>query len=204
MKTFSIRGHLLKVRWFVRNHDDESHLGCRRPRLSSTSIYKIHAKTLLPLYNRPVIDYSLATIRRAGIKDITIISNKFVGQITSHVGQGLPDERIHYVIEEEPLGLHTPSTSHALTTKTLASWCIFQITLPQLNSNHMFKISMPQMNHRAACSSLVKKRIPKLLALRYLMRKATFATWLKSQNNPIESGHWRHLLVRRRVLDLFG
>jgi len=66
-------------------------------------------KTLLPLYNRPVIDYSLATIRRAGIKDITIISNKFVGQITSHVGQGLPDERIHYVIEEEPLGV-----AHAL------------------------------------------------------------------------------------------
>lgn len=66
-------------------------------------------KTLLPLYNRPVIDYALGTIRRAGIKDITIISNQFVGQIASHVGQGLPGERIHYVIEEEPLGV-----AHAL------------------------------------------------------------------------------------------
>ena len=66
-------------------------------------------KTLLPLYDRPVIDYALGTIRRAGIKDITIISNQFVGQIAKHVGQGLPGERIHYVIEEEPLGV-----AHAL------------------------------------------------------------------------------------------
>ena len=66
-------------------------------------------KTLLPLHERPVIDYALGTIRRAGIKDITIISNQFVGQIAKHVGQGLPGERIHYVIEEEPLGV-----AHAL------------------------------------------------------------------------------------------
>lgn len=66
-------------------------------------------KTLLPLHDRPVIDYALGTIRRAGIRDITIISNRFVGQIASHVGQGLPGERIHYVIEEEPKGV-----AHAL------------------------------------------------------------------------------------------
>mgnify|MGYP006236916919 CR=1 FL=1 len=66
-------------------------------------------KTLLPLYERPVIDYALGTIRRAGIKDITIISNQFVGQIAKHVGQGLAGERIHYVIEEKPLGV-----AHAL------------------------------------------------------------------------------------------
>ena len=66
-------------------------------------------KTMLPLYERPVIDYALGTIRRAGIKDITIVSNQFIGQITSHVGQGLEGERIHYVIEEEPRGV-----AHAL------------------------------------------------------------------------------------------
>lgn len=62
-------------------------------------------KTMLPLYERPVIDYALGTIRRAGIKDITIVSNQFIGQITRHVGQGLEGERIHYVIEEEPRGV---------------------------------------------------------------------------------------------------
>ena len=66
-------------------------------------------KTLLPLHQRPVIDYALATIRRAGITDITIIANQFVDQIAKHVGQGLPDENIHYVIEETPKGV-----AHAL------------------------------------------------------------------------------------------
>ncbi len=67
-------------------------------------------KTLLPLYKRPVIDYALATIRRAGISDITIIGNQFIGQIAQHVGTGLPGENIHYVIEEEPKGVQ-----HALS-----------------------------------------------------------------------------------------
>ena len=66
-------------------------------------------KTLLPLYNRPVLDFALGTIRRAGIKNITIISNEFIGQIARHIGSGLEDEKIHYVIEEEPLGV-----AHAL------------------------------------------------------------------------------------------
>jgi len=62
-------------------------------------------KTLLPLHERPVIDYALGTIRRAGIQDITIVANQFIGQIAQHVGAGLPGERIHYVMEEEPLGV---------------------------------------------------------------------------------------------------
>ena len=66
-------------------------------------------KTLLPIHERPVIDYALGTIRRAGIQDITIIANRFIGQIAQHVGTGLPGERIHYVMEEEPLGV-----AHAL------------------------------------------------------------------------------------------
>ena len=66
---------------------------------------KITQKTLLPIYDRPVIDYALGTIRRAGITDITIISNQFIGQIAKHVGSGFPNEKIHYVLEEEPLGV---------------------------------------------------------------------------------------------------
>ena len=66
---------------------------------------KISQKTLLPLYDRPVIDYALGTIRRAGIKNITIISNEFIGQIAKHVGSGLAGEQIHYVLEETPKGV---------------------------------------------------------------------------------------------------
>ena len=66
---------------------------------------KISQKTLRPIYDRPVIDYALGTIRRAGIKDITIISNQFIGQIAKHVGSGFEDEKIHYVLEESPEGV---------------------------------------------------------------------------------------------------
>lgn len=62
-------------------------------------------KTLLPLFDKPVIDYALATIRKSGIKDITIIANEKIGQIAKHVGIGKEGERIHYVIEHEPAGV---------------------------------------------------------------------------------------------------
>jgi len=62
-------------------------------------------KTLLPLYERPIIDYALGTIRRGHIQQITIISNEHIGQIANHVGQGLEGEQIHYVLEEEPKGV---------------------------------------------------------------------------------------------------
>ena len=62
-------------------------------------------KTLLPLFDRPVIDYALGTIRRGGITRTTIISNEHIGQIAKHVGQSLDGEQIHYVLEEEPQGV---------------------------------------------------------------------------------------------------
>ncbi len=66
---------------------------------------KYTQKTLLPLNDRPVIDYALGTIRRAGISNITIIANQFIGQIAKHVGSGLEGEVVHYVMEEEPRGV---------------------------------------------------------------------------------------------------
>ena len=36
---------------------------------------------------------------------ITIISNEHIGQIAKHVGQSLDGEQIHYVLEEDPLGV---------------------------------------------------------------------------------------------------
>jgi glucose-1-phosphate thymidylyltransferase len=57
-------------------------------------------KTLLPLCGRPIIDYVLSTVRSAGIKDITIIGNRFINKIQNHVG-----DDIEYVLEKEPLGV---------------------------------------------------------------------------------------------------
>ena len=57
-------------------------------------------KTLLPLCGRPIIDYAMATIRNAGIDEITIIGNRFIDKIREHVGSG-----VNYVMEEEPRGV---------------------------------------------------------------------------------------------------
>tara|TARA_B100000475_G_scaffold160363_1_gene121228 strand:+ start:57 stop:758 length:702 start_codon:yes stop_codon:yes gene_type:complete len=57
-------------------------------------------KTLLPLCGRPIIDYAMATIRNAGINEITIIGNRFIDKIREHVGSG-----VNYVLEEEPRGV---------------------------------------------------------------------------------------------------
>ncbi len=57
-------------------------------------------KTLLPLCGRPIIDYAMATIRNAGIREITIIGNRFIDKIRQHVGDG-----VNYVLEEHPLGV---------------------------------------------------------------------------------------------------
>lgn len=62
-------------------------------------------KSLLPLHRRPVIDFALGTMRRAGVTEITIIGNHFIGQVSQHVGTGLEGESINYVIEEKPRGV---------------------------------------------------------------------------------------------------
>jgi len=62
-------------------------------------------KTLLPLFDRPVIDYALGTIRRGGISKITVVSNEHIGHIAKHVGESLENEQIHYVLEEDPKGV---------------------------------------------------------------------------------------------------
>jgi len=62
-------------------------------------------KSLLPLYDRPVIDYALATMRKAGIKEITIVANKYIMQISDYIGSGIDGERFHYVLEESPQGV---------------------------------------------------------------------------------------------------
>ena len=62
-------------------------------------------KSLLPIYDKPVIDYALATIRNAGISDVTIVANQHIMQISKHLGKGLENENVRYVLEEKPLGV---------------------------------------------------------------------------------------------------
>ena len=62
-------------------------------------------KTLLPIFDTPVIDYALSTMRKAGIKDITIVANRHIVQISEHIGEGVGGEKFRYVLEEKPAGV---------------------------------------------------------------------------------------------------
>lgn len=64
-------------------------------------------KSLLPVYNQPLLYYPLKTLIKAGIKDILIVSGKgHAGQILNLLGSGKDlGVRIAYEVQEQPGGI---------------------------------------------------------------------------------------------------
>jgi glucose-1-phosphate thymidylyltransferase len=64
-------------------------------------------KSLLPVYNQPLIYYPLQTLIRAGIKEILIVSGKgHAGQMLNLLGSGKElGVRLAYEVQEHPGGL---------------------------------------------------------------------------------------------------
>jgi glucose-1-phosphate thymidylyltransferase len=70
------------------------------------------AKQLVPVGNKPVIDFGLEAIAAAGIEDVGIIVGHTGPEIQAHVGDGSRyGIRVTYVPQPEPLGL-----AHAVLT----------------------------------------------------------------------------------------
>ncbi len=57
-------------------------------------------KTMVELNERPIIDYIINSIEKSGIKDITIVANRFIEDIQNHVG-----DKASFVLEETPKGV---------------------------------------------------------------------------------------------------
>jgi glucose-1-phosphate thymidylyltransferase len=63
-------------------------------------------KQLLPIANKPVLQYCLENLREIGIPDIGIIVGERAGQIENAIGDGSDlGVRISYILQEKPLGL---------------------------------------------------------------------------------------------------
>ena len=78
--------------------------GGRGTRLSPVT--KIINKNILPVYDRPMIYYSIEKLVNAGIKDILIVTGtEHAGQFVNLLGSGSEfGIRIHYEVQREALG----------------------------------------------------------------------------------------------------
>jgi mannose-1-phosphate guanylyltransferase len=62
-------------------------------------------KELIPLLNRPLLEYRLRNLRDHGIADIVLACSQGSGEIEQHFGDGSAlGVRLQYVYEEQPLG----------------------------------------------------------------------------------------------------
>ncbi len=62
-------------------------------------------KPLVPVANRPFLEYQVALLRQHGIEDIVFATNYMAEQIEAHFGDGTKfGVRMRYAIEETPLG----------------------------------------------------------------------------------------------------
>jgi len=67
-------------------------------------------KPLIPILDRPLIDYILENLKLLGIKEVIMVVSHLKDKIKEYLGQGERyNIKIHYVTQEQPLG-----TGHAL------------------------------------------------------------------------------------------
>lgn len=62
-------------------------------------------KELIPLLNRPLLEYRLLNLREHGVEDIVLACSQGAGEIEAHFGDGAAlGVRLTYAYEEKPLG----------------------------------------------------------------------------------------------------
>lgn len=69
-------------------------------------------KPLIPILDRPLIDYIIENLRNVGVNEILIVVSHLKEKIMQHLSSGEKyNVRIHYIVQEKPLG-----TAHAIKT----------------------------------------------------------------------------------------
>lgn len=75
------------------------------------------SKHLLPIYNRPMIDYPLRMLRRAGIQEVLVVTNpEHMDAYRTYLGHTYESLKIQFQVQHEPAGV--------AEVFTLAGWFI--------------------------------------------------------------------------------
>ena len=62
-------------------------------------------KELVPILNRPLLEYRFRNLREHGVEDIVLACSQGMGEVEEHFGDGSSlDVRLHYSYEDRPLG----------------------------------------------------------------------------------------------------
>src|SRR3990172_2862627 len=65
----------------------------------------VRPKPIVPVVNKPFLDYQVELLKRHGINEIIFCTNYMAEMIEAHFGDGSSHGvKMHYVIEESPLG----------------------------------------------------------------------------------------------------
>lgn len=65
-------------------------------------------KCLFPLQNKPIIDYLLENLAKAGCSDVVLAVNNLADRIEEYLGEEKFGINLHYSLEDEPLGTGGP------------------------------------------------------------------------------------------------
>lgn len=123
-------------------------------------------KHLVPVYNKFIIDYPLATLQDIGVKDVTVVlGGQHFDQVVSHIkdGQHL-GMKVNYIYQDKPIGiaqainLCQPFVEHKDNFVTILGDNIFEKPIKFKNSNKAAQIVLDkhQELNRFGVASLSK------------------------------------------------
>ena len=131
-------------------------------------------KHLVPVYNKFIIDYPLETLRKLGVKNLTVIlGGQHYQQVVEHIKDGLHlGMNVNYVYQNKPVGiaqainLCRPFVEHKDNFVTILGDNIFENTIPfneETDAKAQIVLHKHQNLQRFGVASLADNKLVKIV-----------------------------------------